>query len=144
MSRPGSRGWWGRNWKWVVPVGCLTPVVLCSGLATLLVMQVHKTITTSEPYQFALTLAQTNEHVQQALGTPIEARFFVKSNISSRTGMLNSDIDGADLSISIYGPKGSAVLHVVGKKTGAEWTYSVLEVVIPGQQKNVDLLKDVP
>jgi hypothetical protein len=46
------------------------------------------------------------------------------------------------LSIPISGPKGSAVLRVVGKKTGTEWRYSVLEVIIPGEQKHIDLLKE--
>jgi hypothetical protein len=123
-------------------------VLLCSGIVTLLVTMGFQMLKSSEPYQSALARAQGDERVQEALGTPIEARFFVTGSISahdvSMSNGTSSSIEEVDLTIPIFGPKpsSSAVLRVVGKKTGAEWTYSVLEVVIPGQQKSVDLLKE--
>ena len=31
-----QKSWFGRNWKWVVPVGCLTPILVCGGFFTLI------------------------------------------------------------------------------------------------------------
>ena len=33
--QPPRRGWWSRNWKWAVPVGCLGSVQHCLGVAAL-------------------------------------------------------------------------------------------------------------
>ena len=35
MTEPQSKGWWGRNWKWFLPVGCLGLIVIALGGITL-------------------------------------------------------------------------------------------------------------
>jgi Cytochrome oxidase complex assembly protein 1 len=134
MDQPPSRTWWRRNWKWVVPVGCLTPLLLCGGLTTLIFFLVFGTIKSSDVYTEALARAKANEEVKALLGEPIEAGFWVSGSfeVSGPSGK-------ADLAIPISGPKGSATLYAVATKTGGGWQYSTLEVAPQDAGARIDL-----
>ena len=60
--------WWGRNWFWAVPLGCLgmcsLPVILVAGLFGL----IFGSVTTSEPYVEALKMARVHPEVIDELG----------------------------------------------------------------------------
>src|SRR5204863_6238 len=64
MSMPSERGWWSRNWKWVVPVGCLAPLVVCCGGIGMLVTFVFGAIKSSEPYREAVARGQASPSLQ--------------------------------------------------------------------------------
>jgi len=145
MSQAEQRSWWGRNWKWVVPVGCLTPLLACGGGITLLVVFVFNTLKASEPYQTALARAQADPRVQAALGEPVQAGFLVGGNISTHTTIVNGvqNVEEEEqLTIPISGPKGSGTLEAAGKKSGGKWTVTTLKVKIAGQAEPIDLLAD--
>ena len=131
LPRPS---WFRRNWKWVVPVGCLVPVLACVGLGALIVSLVFGLIKSSDPYRDALSAAKTNTEVRTLLGDPIEAGFLVSGNIQTS----NSN-GSADLSIPISGAKGSATIYVTGTKTAGVWTYSVLKVTPSTVGTTIDL-----
>jgi hypothetical protein len=100
-------------------------------------------IKSSHPYQDAVARARADQRVTQALGSPIEAYFYVSGNFSvSDSG--GTSVQEADLAIPIYGPDGEGTLRVVGKKTGADWTYTVLQVSILEKQQIIDLLSPPP
>ena len=127
MDQAPKPSWWSRNWKWVVPVGCLTPIVVCCGGGTLILLLAFGAIKSSDPYKEALERAKANEEVKGLLGEPIEAGFFVSGSIET------SGASGkADLSIPISGPKGSATIYVTASKTAGKWEYSTLEVAKNG------------
>ena len=48
MPRPN---WFGRNWKWVVPVGCLLPVLLAGGCALMVFSFATGLMKQSDAYQ---------------------------------------------------------------------------------------------
>ena len=129
-----QRGWFGRNWKWFVPLVIVLPIVVCCGGITAIVGGVFGMIKSSEPYKHALAQAQTNPQVTAALGTPIEAGFFAGGNIN-----LNNNDGDANLVIPVKGPKGSGTVVVVGKKNNGLWTYETLEFVQTGSQQRIDL-----
>jgi hypothetical protein len=93
-ERPRKKNWWGRNWFWVIPVGCITPVVLCGGFIVLILGVVFGVMNSSDVYQEAVAKAKEVKKVQDVLGTPIEEGFFVTGNIQ------------------INGPNGSANLAI--------------------------------
>jgi hypothetical protein len=37
MGAPPATGWWSKNWKWVVLLGCLVPTVCCGASAVVAV-----------------------------------------------------------------------------------------------------------
>ena len=131
---PRPRGWFGRNWKWFVPLVIVLPIIVCCGGVTAIVGGVFGMIKSSEPYKYALAQAQSNPQVTAALGTPIEAGFFAGGNIN-----LNNDDGAADLVIPIKGPKGSGTLFVTATKTDGVWTYQTLEVLPAGSQQRIRL-----
>jgi len=129
-----QQSWSRRNWKWLVPVGCLTPIVVCSGLLTV----IFSSMKSSEPYGQALAKAQGSREVIQALGEPIDAGFLV-------SGEIHVDLDGtgnANFAIPISGPQGSAVLNVVAKKEAGMWSFQQLNVAVERSDKRIDLLAD--
>lgn len=80
-SSPKRRNWWSRNWKWVLPVGCLAPLLVCGGLVTLIVVLVFGVIKSTDVYQDSLTAVRADPQLQAELGTPIEAGFLVTGSI---------------------------------------------------------------
>jgi hypothetical protein len=140
MSQVQGPNWWGRNWKWVVPLGCLTPLVVCGGVVTLIIGLVFGLIKSSEPYREALARAKGNAEVRAALGEPIQEGFFVNGSISTQS--VNGVESGeANFSIPISGPKGSAAIQVIASKSAGTWTYSSMRVDIESQRRTIDLLE---
>jgi hypothetical protein len=130
-----QQGWWQRNWKWSIPVGVVTVISLGLSFVFLIFFSVFRLAKSSEPCKQAVALAAANPEIQAELGTPIEVGFMVSGSISS------SNTSGeAMLDIPISGPKGEAHVFVEGKKAAGLWTYSRMEVVLPGTTQPVSLI----
>jgi hypothetical protein len=132
-----DKTWWGRNWKWVVPVGCLLPLLACGGCIAGVVFIVFGAIRTSEPYTHSLERVQADPRVQAALGAPIEAGWMMSGQIE-----VSGPSGEADLSYSVAGPKGSATVYVDADKAAGEWTYNTLAVQIDETGERIDLMSD--
>lgn len=135
MALYPSQSWFARNRNWVVPVGCLCPILTCviCGCAIAFVGGVLSLLKSNEAYEHAVESARNSNAVQAALGLPMEEGFLVMGNVN-----LNGANGNANLSIPISGPKSRAVIHVTGQKTAGLWRYSRLEVVLPeGERINL-------
>jgi hypothetical protein len=137
------RGWWGRNWLWAVPVGCLAFAILaCGGGIAVLFVAVFGSLKSSEPYQEALRRAKADPRVQAALGVPIQERFFVSGNISV-TVANGTETGKEEVYIPISGPQGTGTIQVVGSKVQGKWTYSKMTMIVSGKDEPIDLLSPV-
>jgi hypothetical protein len=127
--------WWQRNWKWVVPVGCATLVVLAAAAAAGLLWLVSLGVRSSGAYEEALEQARADCEVQAALGAPVEPGWLVSGsvNVTGPSGQ-------ADLAIPLKGPQSSGKLYLAATKTAGRWTFEVLEVEAPGRDDRIDLL----
>ncbi len=130
MQQPG---WFSRNWKWLVPVGCLLPVMCCGGFGAVTYFGVSKMIAGSPVFITALSKASANPDVTAALGTPLAPGFGVSGSMNETNGK-----GTADFSIPLEGPKGKGTMKVVARGTGGKWDFDVLEVEAGG--KRIDLL----
>ncbi|MEM6393926.1 MAG: cytochrome c oxidase assembly factor Coa1 family protein [Planctomycetota bacterium] len=128
------KSWFGRNWKWLVPLIVLSPILVCGGVITLLVVSVFGMLKGSQPYEDVLVAAQNNPALVAQLGEPIEAGMGISGSIN----YMNDDGD-ADLSYDVSGPNGSATLRVVGTKTNGVWSYTVMTASVEGGS-TIDLL----
>jgi hypothetical protein len=142
MSQPPTRSWWSRNWKWFVPVGIVTPLLLCGGATALVFMLVSGTINSinamiksSDAYTEALARAQASDEVKALLGEPIAAGERVSGNLE-----VSGPSGKADLAIPLSGPRGSATLYAVATKTAGKWEYATLQVAPHGPGDRIDLL----
>ena len=131
MPRPN---WFGRNWKWVVPVGCLLPVLFAGGCALMVFFFVTGVMKQSDAYKVALARAQTNPALIEAIGSPILQKGIVSgnSNVNGATGEAN-------LSIPLSGPKGKATLYVEARKSADLWLFQTMVVKIEKTGERIDL-----
>jgi hypothetical protein len=125
-----KKGWWSRNWKWAVPVGCITPLLLCGGGVMAIFIFVFGSIKSSEPYQEALMRAKANEELKAAIGAPIEESFWMSGSIE-----VNNGSGKADLAFPVSGPNGSATIFVVATKSAGRWEYSKMEATMEGSRR---------
>jgi hypothetical protein len=133
VPQPERRGWWARNWKWFVPTGCLTVLVLFAVFVCGIVLIVFGAMKSSDVYKTAVARAKADGRVQRALGSDVHGRMFPsgKTNVTGPSGE-------AELAIPIAGRKGKGTIYVVATKSVGEWQYSTL-IVKTDDGETIDL-----
>jgi hypothetical protein len=129
------KSWWDRNWKWFVPTGCLSLLVLLGLFITAVFFGVTSMMKDSDVYKETLTEVKHNKVIIEKLGNPIEADGMTSGNIS-----LSNDTGNCDLQIPIKGSKGKGTIFIVAEKRGT-WKYSAKSVYIEATKEEIDLLK---
>jgi hypothetical protein len=137
MTEQPKQNWLQKNWKWLVPTGCLGSALLCVLFVGGILMVVTTAIKSSDAYQVALERARANPEVVEALGEPIEPGFMPTGSIE-----VNGSSGYADLGIPISGPKSSGTIYVQAQKFADEWEFNRLEVEVEGQSDRIDLLQE--
>jgi len=143
MTQTVQRSWWSRNWFWVVPVGCLTPLVICCGVPGLFFAGLFSSLKSSEPYAVALERANGDGRVLVELGQPVTGDFLVFGSIKKHVGVQNgvsTAEETINLSIPVSGPKGSGTIEVVATKAGGKRIYSKIILIVPSRTAPLDLL----
>jgi hypothetical protein len=133
---PRRRGWWSRNWKWFVPVGCLGLVLLGALAAAGLFFGIVGGIKRSEVFEMALERARSSPAAVEALGEPIEPGWWVSGsvNVSGPSGE-------ASLAAPVSGPTGEGKLYAEGVKEAGEWRLTLLALEVEGGER-IDLLAE--
>lgn len=132
---PEKKGWFGRNWKWFIPAGCLTIIVMIGVFVAAIMVFVFGAIKSSDVYQQALTKARSNTAVTRELGEPIEPGWLVSGSINVSNGA-----GDANLSIPVSGPKKSGTVYALATKKQGKWEFSTLELEVDGQGRRINLL----
>jgi Cytochrome oxidase complex assembly protein 1 len=128
--------WWKRNWKWFVPLGCFTVVLLLFVFAGSIVVIAFSATKSTDVYKEALARAKTDPAVMDALGSPIKDGVLVSGNSS-----VNGVSGESNLAIPISGPKGKGTIYVSAIKSLGRWNYSGLVVEIGQTHERIDLLQ---
>ncbi len=128
--------WWKRNWKWFVPAGCLSVLVVFAAFVGSIALIVFSAMKSTDVYKDALARAQAHPSVIEALGSPIKEGFLVSGNAN-----MNGASGEANLSIPISGPSGKATVYVAANKSLGRWNYSGLIVEIAKTHQRIDLLQ---
>ncbi len=128
------RSWWGRNWKWVVPTGCLGLLLSCGCLGALIFGAAFQSLRSASVVVEAVALAKQSPEVRQVLGENIQAGLAVSGSFQS-----SNDRGSADVSIPLDGSKADGTLHVEAYKDGEQWKFTQLQVDVPGRPP-IDLL----
>jgi hypothetical protein len=81
--------------------------------------------------------AKDDPVVETALGTPIEAGWFVMGNIN-----ISGSSGEADLAIPTSGPYDKATIYAVAEKSAGQWTFLTLVVKIKSTGDRIDLLQE--
>ena len=136
MNQKQDKNWWGRNWKWFAPIGCLGSLILFAGFIALIMCLVFGMMKSSDAYKDALSKAKRDPFVQETIGTPIEEGMFITGNIN-----VSGPSGQADLCIPISGPDGKATIYVVAAKSAGQWTFSTLVVEIKESKQRINLIE---
>ncbi len=91
----------------------------------------------SDLYKMSLERVQKEKQVVDVIGEPMRPKYFVLGNIEVQTSGGRSTGHG-DLYYDIVGPRGKCEVYVTGEKDGV-WTFTRLEVNLPGREKNLVL-----
>jgi hypothetical protein len=128
------RGWWSRNWKWIVPSGCLGIILLIVGFVFAIIVLVFGAMKSSDVYKTALSAARNNAEVMEALGTPIDDAMLFTGKVSTE-----GPTGEASLAIPISGPKGKGTIYVEARKSAGRWNFNTLEVEVKETGNRIDL-----
>ncbi|WP_298417177.1 cytochrome c oxidase assembly factor Coa1 family protein [uncultured Kordia sp.] len=133
-----KQSWWQRNKNWFIPTGCLTIVVLFIVFIATMFFTVTAMLKGSTPYVDAFEKATNNSYVIEQLGEPIEQSALIQGNISV------SETEGdANIRVPLKGPKGEAMLHVIGTKSNKIWSYSTMKVYFTASKDSLNLLQEL-
>ena len=127
-QQPQPKGCLGRNWKWMLPVGCLGLLIGAAALVGGIVLVAMSAIKSSEVYQGALKAAQAHPAAVERLGQPIKDGWFVAGNIKVDAGGGH-----ADFNFPVSGPKGSGTLYVRAVSPDGSWMYERLDLAVGGE-----------
>jgi hypothetical protein len=128
--------WCKRNWKWFVPLGCFSTVVLFVVFVGSVVLIVFSAVKSTDVYKDAFARTKVHPAVIEALGSPIKEGFLVSGNTN-----VNGASGDANLSIPITGPKGKGTIYVAAKKSLGQWNYSGMVLEIAKTHQRIDLLQ---
>ncbi len=129
------RNWWQRNWKWAVPVGCGSVIVLFAAFIFSIMVFVFSVIRSTDVFREALERAKADPQVRAELGEPIREGWWVSGNVET-AGPSGS----ADISIPLKGSRQSGTLYAVAHKSAGRWNYETLEVEVKGRPERINLL----
>ena len=130
-----QKNWWDRNWKWFVPTGCLSFIVLVGLFIASVFFGITSMMKDSDAFKESMLAVQNNKLVIEKLGSPIESDGMISGKINPKY-----DSGNCDLQIPIKGPKGSGTLFVVADKRG-KWKYREMSVYIKNTEEEIDLLQ---
>jgi hypothetical protein len=133
LTRPN---WWARNWKWFVPAGCFSILILFVAFVGAIALIVFGALKSTDVYKGALARARVNSVVIEVLGSPITEGFLISGNTN-----VNGASGEANLSIPISGPKGKGTIYVAANKSLGRWNYTGLVVEIAKTHQRIDLLQ---
>jgi TonB family protein len=125
-QQPQQKGCLGRNWKWMLPVGCLGLILVGVLAIGGIFFAAMSAIKSSDVYKGALERARANPEAVARLGEPIQDGWFVKGNVNFSGGS-----GTANFEVPVSGPKSSGTLYVRASYEGA-WMYERLDLAAKG------------
>lgn len=132
---PPKRSWFGRNWKWFVPVMVGTALLLFALFIAGVFELVTSFTTSSDPYKMAVQRAEDSQQVAQEFGHPLKVGAFTSGNID-----VSGDSGEAEFSIPISGPRETGHIEVNAKRENGKWLFHTLEVDVDGEDTVIPLL----
>ncbi|MBS7334325.1 MAG: hypothetical protein KIG88_12085 [Weeksellaceae bacterium] len=120
------KSWFNRNWKWAVPLGCLSTiglffVLLFGGLF----FGVSKMMSSNDGTTQAISIINQDQNVKEKLGENIETDGIFSGNISTsnNSGEMN-------ISVPVKGSKGTGTAIIIAEKEFDKWNYEKIAVQI--------------
>ena len=117
-------------------LGAIAGIFFALVLGAVIMFVIFSGFKSSDVYKEALSRAQSDPRVVEALGTPIQAGLFVTGSLETQG--ISGD---AQLNIPIHGPKGRGVLYAAARRENGVWNFYTLAVGVNGQDALIPLDK---
>lgn len=127
---PQQKGCLGRNWKWMLPVGCLGVILAVIAVVGGIVLVTMSAIKSSDVYKGALERARSNPEAVAALGEPIKDGWLVQGNVN-----FSGQSGTANLQIPVSGPKNSGMVRARAVYEGGAWMYEQLDLLVKSGER---------
>src|ERR1044071_8924922 len=85
-AQPQQKGCLGRNWKWMLPVGCLGLILVAVAVGAGIFFFAMSALKSSDVYKGALERTRSNPEARVALGEPIKDGWLVQGNVNFSGG----------------------------------------------------------
>jgi hypothetical protein len=134
LTQPSKqRGWFRRNWKWVVPLDILLLLVIG---AAVLYWVFYTRIYNLDVCQKAMVAIESTPAVAEALGEHVQPVLW-----PSREAIPYARIEENDIVVDwhIEGPKGRAKAHLVSKNMRGKWETTALDVTLPDGKTKIPI-----
>lgn len=128
--QPQQKGCLGRNWKWMLPVGCLGLIFVVVAVIGGIFFIAISAMKSSEVYKGALERARSNPEAVAALGEPIKDGWLVQGNVN-----FSGQSGTANLQIPVSGPKNSGTVRARAVYEGGAWTYEQLDLLVKSGER---------
>lgn len=120
------KSWFSRNWKWAVPLGCLSTiglffVLLFGGIF----FGVTKMMGSNDGKKQAISIINQDPNIKSKLGDNIETNGMFSGNIST-----SNDTGEMNISVPVKGSKGTGKAIIVAEKEFDKWNYEKIAVQI--------------
>lgn len=122
VAMSSQRGWFGRNWKWCIPLLVLVAIILGLFIAVLPFLKLRA----SQPYKMALEAVQADPAVIEKLGEPVEAGWTISGNLTENNCQIFFDVTG---------PKETADVTGQARTFDNVWSFSHIEVTFADGSK---------
>jgi TonB family protein len=119
------KGCLGRNWKWMLPVGCLGLILIAVAVIGGIFLVAMSAMKSSDVYKGALDRARSNPEAVAALGEPIKDGWLVQGNVN-----FSGQGGTANLQIPVSGPKNSGTIQARAIYEGGAWMYERLDLAV--------------
>lgn len=127
--------WWKRNWKWALPTGgCLTILVIAIVVVVSGLYSFAEGIKSDVGYDPVVEAVSKNQDVIEIIGEPITSKGLESFNIKINNGVRTNNI-----TISIEGPNGDGVIHLMTLGKDKDLTYQKIEVSIEGSDQIIEI-----
>jgi hypothetical protein len=114
--------WFERNWKWAVPSGCFTLLLIGIAFFIGVFALVKVTIRSSAPYKESMCRVKNSPRAIEVLGENFSEEFF-----GSTAEVQTSNGEGsANLSLELSGNNNTAILIVEAERQAKTWHYQKL------------------
>lgn len=136
-EQPPQKSWFGRNWPWLIPVGCFGMLIFVGIIVGLLLMVGMSVLKDAEPYQTAVKAAETHPIVIEHIGTPVKISYMVIGEVN-----ITNDTGKARIAFPVSGPKGKGTIYIEAERADGKWTTKQLLFVKPDDKTKFDLLEN--
>jgi hypothetical protein len=126
LKKP-QRGWFGRNWKWFLPVLILLLIVLGGGVYA--AWEFNKVLG-HEAYKKAMAKIRENEEIKKSLGEPITMVYL------SPAPAIRKETTETDILWTIAGSSGKqAKVHIFQRLMSGKWETTIADATLPDGKK---------